>query len=331
MPKGVMPSCSSASDVYSRGFSGLNDGLPGPTNRAILLANLLNRTQTTVVQDAAKGGAPLWMVADKLAGYDAVPYLTSTVPEGGRIALPAFAVALVFLDNQGCGTCNRSATNGSHPSPQAAPLGPGATPSARLDLVDPSSWVNFRSSLGPPCIAGASCPQYNPQCDCQAPHCTEMCGAGGPTTRCCTRNGSSLWSGVPHIHTTATAARPLQGANGKTHITGLSLSFRYISGSCKIVMLSRFVCCPSRLPWKASLLQTRMLWSAQTSACGLSARVGRITRQVAVPVIRPASCRRLHRPQWQHFGRASTSQISLSVGRTHPQTPYRAAPHFLAT
>ena len=75
--KAIMPSCSNSPDVYSRGFRGLESDLPGPTNRAVLLANLANHSRAVRLQDASPT-TPLWLVADKRAGYDAVPYAQLT-------------------------------------------------------------------------------------------------------------------------------------------------------------------------------------------------------------------------------------------------------------
>ena len=234
--KGVMPSCTTSPNVYGRGFAGTSaDPLPGPTNRAVLLANLANDTQTVLLEDA-NASTPLWLVEDKVAGYDAVPYATLTVgdPEG-LVTLPSYSVALVFLDDaSGCGTCS----NGGTPSPAPShrhnhtALSPDpATQLLSLQLVEPTDWLNFEDGLGPPCTSEGSCPQYNPVCHCTQPGCTMDCGTGGATTRCCGRNVSSLWTGLPHTRAVATVARPVQGSAAHPRIVGLSVSFRYISGS----------------------------------------------------------------------------------------------------
>ena len=57
-----------------------------------------------------------------------------------------------------------------------------------------------------------------------------LCGNPGHN-RCCGRNVSSLWSGVPHIQSVATIARPIRGTARLTHIVGFHMEFRYISGS----------------------------------------------------------------------------------------------------
>ena len=118
--KGVLPSCTTSPGVYARGFvggTGSDGRLPGPSNRTILLANMGNGTATALVQDAAGGSSPLWMVANKRAGYDAVAYARLTVPKGGAVLLPPFAVALVFVaDAAGCGSCNATNTAHNHSS-----------------------------------------------------------------------------------------------------------------------------------------------------------------------------------------------------------------------
>ena len=233
--KGIAPSCTTSLGVYARGFVGGNssDGrLPGPTNRAILLANMGNTTASALVQDATDGSSPLWMVADKQAGYDAVPYAQLTVPSGGSVQLPPFALALVFVqDRAGCGNCSTVNVSSTH----VAPLSPtSGTNSADLDLSTPADWVEFQQhdGRGPPCTAAtaAHCPQYNPPCHCGTPGCTMLCGNPGHN-RCCGRNVSSLWSGVPHIQSVATIARPVRGTARLTHIVGFHMEFRYISGS----------------------------------------------------------------------------------------------------
>ena len=197
---------------------------------------MANDSRTTLIRDAVGSAAPMWLVADKQGGFDAVPYVKSTVASG-VVALPAYGVALVFIaEDAGCGNCSAAA-----PAPQPGhnntdtPVHPDpSSGSVVLQLKEPADWLQFENGLGPACQPGdpAACPQYNPQCDCTAPGCTMLCGTpGSPTARCCGRNGSSLWTGIPKIRTVATAARPVQGAGEHTHIAGLSLSFRYISGS----------------------------------------------------------------------------------------------------
>lgn len=234
--KGVMPSCTTLPNVYGRGFVGSStDPLPGPTNRAVLLTNLANDTQTVLLEDA-NASTPLWLVEDKIAGYDAVPYAILTVgdPEG-LVTLPAYSVALLFLDEaRDCGSCS----NGRTPSPSPGhkhnhtSLRPDpASQLLSLQLLQPTDWLNYEHGLGPPCNSEGSCPQYNPVCHCTQPGCTMQCGTGSATTRCCGRNVSSLWTGLPHTRTVATAARPVQGSAAHPRIVGLSVSFRYISGS----------------------------------------------------------------------------------------------------
>ena len=232
--KGIAPSCTSSLGVYARGFVGGNGSearLPGPTNRAVLLANMGNVTASVRVQDAERGSSALWMVADKQAGYDAVPYARLTVPKGGSIQLPPFALALVFIqDSVGCGNC--STANASAP---ATPLGPfDGTHSAQLHVSTPADWIQFLkdNGLGPTCSAAtpANCPQYNPPCHCDTPGCTMLCGNPGHN-RCCGRNVSSLWSGVPHIQSAATVAQPVRGTASLTHIVAFHMEFKYICGS----------------------------------------------------------------------------------------------------
>ena len=232
--KGVLPSCTTSPGVYARGFvggTGSDGRLPGPSNRTILLANMGNGTATAVVQDAAGGSSPLWMVANKRAGYDAVPYARLTVPKGGAVLLPPFAVALVFVaDAAGCGSCNATNTAHNHSS---MPLSPSSgADSAEMNFLDPTDWAEFQGGLGPTCSATtpANCPQFNPPCDCDTPHCTEFCSSPGHE-RCCGRNVSSLWTGPPHIQTMATAARTVQGTGSLTHIVAFRMAFKYISGS----------------------------------------------------------------------------------------------------
>ena len=233
-----MPSCSTSPDVYTRGFTGLK-GTPllGPTNRAVLLANMANDSRTSLIRDAVGGAAPMWLVADKQGGFDAVPYVKSTVA-GGLVTLPAYGVALVFIgDDAGCGNCSAAAPAPDPPGHNNThtPVHPDpSSGSVVLQLLEPTDWLQFENGLGSTCTPDdpTACPQYNPQCDCTTPHCTMSCGTpGSPTARCCGRNGSSLWTGIPKLRTVATAVRPVQGAGSHTHIAGLSLSFRYISGS----------------------------------------------------------------------------------------------------
>jgi hypothetical protein len=172
-----MPSCSTSPDVYTRGFTGLNGTpLPGPTNRAVLLANMANDSRTSLIRDAVGGAAaPMWLVADKQGGFDAVPYVKSTVA-GGLVTLPAYGVALVFIDDDaGCGNCSAiapapdpSGHNNTHTPVHPDP----SSGSVVLQLLEPTDWLQFENGLGSTCTPDdpTACPQYNPQCDCTTPH-----------------------------------------------------------------------------------------------------------------------------------------------------------------
>ena len=84
-------------DVYARGFRPAGGTrFPGPTNHTIVIASLVNTTRQVFVPDA-KGGAPIWMVAHRQAGYDYVPYSMGSTDPSGSIAIPPFAVAVVFV------------------------------------------------------------------------------------------------------------------------------------------------------------------------------------------------------------------------------------------
>ena len=141
----------------------------------------------------------------------------------------------MFLDEtHGCGTCSSGGTPRPTPGHRHNHTALRPDPASHvlsLQLLKPTDWLNFEDGLGPPCNSEGSCPQYNPVCNCIQPGCTMSCGTGGATTRCCGRNGSSLWTGLPHTQTVATVARPVQGSAARSHIVGLSVSFRYISGS----------------------------------------------------------------------------------------------------